>query len=273
MYALIVCLCLAAAGDSCCGPEAVFADFGSDPAFLAAHTLRLDAPPALTRGEWISEKTAAGAVWRGWLVRPKEGKPKAGVIMIHEWWGLNQWIQLQAQTLADEGYAVLAVDLYGGTVAKTPQEAAKTMQAVKSEEARAALRAGIDYLRGALQVNRVGAIGWCFGGGWSLQTALLGGADVQACVIYYGMPETDAGKLKSLKAPVLGIFAKQDGFITPEVVGKFEAAMKEAGKPVTVYSYDAVHAFANPSNAKYDKKHADASWRHTLDFFKTNLKP
>jgi carboxymethylenebutenolidase len=195
--------------------------------------------------------------------------------MIHEWWGLNEHIQLQAEKLSQDGqYVVLAVDLYEGAVAEKREEAAKLMQSVDEKKARRTLQSAIQYLTDGNEFafTKIGVVGWCFGGGWSLQTALLGGQSIGACVIYYGWPETSPDRLKNLECPVLGIFGKQDTGISAELVGKFEAAMKSAGKKLDLRWYDAPHAFANPSNPAYNKDAADDAWQRVLAFLRANVK-
>lgn len=259
---------------SCCSESATsrFVALADDPAFGALHDLRQDRAQ-VSRGKFVSGNSSSGSAYRGWLVAPKTGPSKATILMIHEWWGLNDYIKEQAEKLSDEGYTVLAVDLYGGKVGKTPAEATELMRGVKEEAAQNSLMAALDYVRTDQRIKaaKVGVIGWCFGGGWSLRTALAGGEKIDACVIYYGMPEADTEKLKPLKAPVLGIFGKLDGSINPEVVAKFEAAMKASGKALEVHSYDAGHGFANPSGQRYNSEAAKDAWSKTLAFFKRAL--
>jgi len=119
---------------------------------------------------------------------------------------------------------------------------------------------------------KIGTIGWCFGGAVSIQAALSLGKQNAACVIFYGMPETDVEKLKTLNADVLGIFATKDRYITTEVVNKFADAMKAAGKTLTLKNYEADHGFANPSNPIYDQAADLDAWKNTVDFFKARLK-
>ena len=130
-------------------------------------------------------------------------------------------------------------------VAATADMAGKYMGEVKEERAKAII-AGAEVYAG--NNAKFATIGWCFGGGWSLQAALLGGKQAVACVMYYGMPEKDPAKLSALNADVLGLFATKDAWITPQVVKDFEVNMNKAGKKITVKNFDADHAFANPSN-------------------------
>ena len=126
-------------------------------------------------------------------------------------------------------------------------------------------------IRDRVNASKVGSIGWCFGGGMSLQTA-LNVPELNAAVIYYGQPEKDVEQLKNIKAHILGIFANQDDWITPELVNAFEANLTTAGVQKQMYRYDAVHAFANPSNAKYDSAMAGDAWDKTRAFLFKHLK-
>ncbi len=254
---------------SCCAaPTVAFASLGTNAAFRGNH-----ASPEPFRytgdGELIAFPVEGGETGRGFLV--KSAKPSTKYLfVIHEWWGLNDYIKQEVARFAQEmpGINVLAVDLYDGAVAADADAAGKLMQAVKPARATAILT-GAKTFAGAQA--RIGTVGWCFGGGWSLQAALLNGAQAAGCVLYYGMPETDATKLAKLQTPVLGIFATQDQWISPKVVATFEAAMKKAKKPLTVKSYDADHAFANPSNPKHNVAFADEAHALAVTFLKKEL--
>ena len=167
--------------------------------------------------------------------------------MVHEWWGLNDYIKREAVRLHDRtGYGVLAVDLYGGRVAASPAEAGQLMGAVDPAKSTAIVTGAVQSLTGGVfgtRFNRLGTIGWCFGGGWSLQTAIAGGDQVKACVMYYGMPDDDQDHLAKLHAPVLLVEALQDKWISPEVVAKFKIAMHEAHHSLAVRPYEADHGF------------------------------
>ncbi|MGA9851987.1 MAG: alpha/beta fold hydrolase [Gammaproteobacteria bacterium] len=220
--------------------------------------------------------TVNGKAVRGYLAEPLHAKGSLpGIIVIHEWWGLNANIRSMADQLAGEGYAALAVDLYGGQAAATPAEAEKLMGGVLAHTDAAAdnLRQAYAYLHDTLHASRIGVIGWCFGGGWSLQTALMLPDKIDATVMYYGRPVDDVAALSKLKMPLIGFFGEQDKGITVQDVRAFQKALKAANVDAEIHEYpDAGHAFANPSGENYRPKAATDAWRRTLSFFAHYLK-
>lgn len=220
--------------------------------------------------------TVNGRPVRGYLVEPLHARgARPGIIVIHEWWGLNDNIRSMADQLAGEGYAALAVDLYGGKVADTPEAAVKLMKGVLSDTAAAGsnLRQAYAYVHDTLHAPRVGVIGWCFGGGWSLQTALMLPDQLNAAVMYYGRPVDNVAELSKLKMPLLGFFGEQDLGITIADVHAFEAALKDAHVNAQIHEYaGAGHAFANPSSGNYRPAAAADAWKRTLAFFARYLK-
>ncbi len=199
-------------------------------------------------------------------------QPKGpAVILVHEWWGLNDQIKAVAAEFAKEGYLAIAVDLFG-KVANSADEAKAQMQALDPEWATQAMVATIAWARRhERSTGKVGTVGWCFGGGWSLNTSLA--TPVDATVIYYGNVKKTPEQLKDLSGPVIGHFGTLDKSIDAAMVGGFEKAMKDAGKAdrLTVYWYDADHAFANPTGARYDAEDAALAWQRTLHFLKQSL--
>lgn len=226
---------------------AQFASFSTDPAFLSAHP----SPEfvALSRkGKMIEFPVAGGANGRAFYVKARK-KTNKYLLVFQEWWGLNAYVKNESVAWGKElGVNVLAIDLYDGKVATTAEEAGKLMQANDPARSTALIQGA---MRHAGEKADFRTIGWCFGGGWSLQAALLGGARTKACVIFYGMPEMDVAKLRTLNSDVLFIHPDKDQWITEQMVGDFEKNMKTAGKSVAVKHYAADHAFANPSSPKY----------------------
>jgi carboxymethylenebutenolidase len=210
------------------------------------------------------------------LLYAAEGKgPLPALVVIHEWWGLNDWVKEQASKLADQGYVTLAVDLYRGKVATTPDEAHEIMRGVPEDRAARDLHAAVEFLRSQPNVrkDRIGSIGWCMGGGYSLDVALQE-PTLTAAVINYGHLATDAASLKKINASILGIFGGQDRGIPVEDVKKFEQALTQQGNRVEVVIYpDAGHGFENPNNKTgYRADDAADAWKHTTSFLAGTLK-
>jgi carboxymethylenebutenolidase len=196
--------------------------------------------------------------------------PAPAVLLVHEWWGLNDEIKTMAAEFAKEGFLALAVDLYEGKVATDPTTAETLMKAVDPAKAIETLDVWVAWLKkDSRSTGKIGTVGWCFGGGWSLNASIANPVD--ATVIYYGNLERSADDLRGLKGPVLGHFADQDQWINKPMVEGFEAKMKQDGKLLEVHWYTANHAFANPTGQNYDKEDAQTAWKRTLDFLRKNL--
>lgn len=211
----------------------------------------------------------------GVLYTPQGKGPFPALIVIHEWWGLNDWVKGQASKLADQGYEALAIDLYRGKVATTPDEAHQIMRGVPEDRAKRDLHAAFEYLASQSNVkkDRIGAIGWCMGGGYALDVALQE-PTLAADVINYGHLATDPEALKKINAPILGLFGAQDKGITPDDVHTFQKALDKLGKKIDVKIYDdAGHAFENPDNKQgYREANAADAWSRTVDFLSATLK-
>jgi len=194
------------------------------------------------------------------------------VIMVHEWFGLNEHIKNQANILAREGYVVLAVDLYQGEVATTSNRAMELSSSVRNNPASAIdnLQSAVSYVKSLEMVDgtRIGSLGWCFGGDWALQLALNSSDNpLAATVIYYGHPVTDSASLSNIHWPILGIFGDQDQAIPVESVRQFASALNASGITNDIYLYKGVgHAFANPSGDNYAQKETVDAWQKTIGF-------
>ncbi len=234
------------------------------------------APAQPVTGADVAYGTQDGKPLHGFLAKPTAtagAKQLPALVVIHEWWGLNDNIRDVTRRLAGEGYTALAVDLYGGQAAATPEAARQLAGSVAANPApaAAALHQAVEFLR-AGGARRVGVIGWCFGGGWSLQTALDPANHVDAAVMYYGQPEKDPARLAHLQAPLLGLFGADDKSIPPAAVHAMEASLKQQNKNVQIHIYDgAGHAFANPSGTGYRPAAASDAWQRTVAFFRQNL--
>jgi len=255
----------------CCGPTPTekFARNAFDKAFLLLHRNPLPFRYKSARGHDINFKTSDGTDGHGWEIKAKT-KTDDYIFVFHEWWGLNDYIKQESEKLSDDlEINVVAIDLYDNQVAATGDEASKIMQAVKTERAEAIIKGAYAHVGGNAKVFTVG---WCFGGGWSLQAAIIGGKQVQGCIMYYGQPEKDMDKLKSLNCDVLGFFGKKDKWLNPTVVDEFRMNLLKAGKKASIYEYDADHAFANPSNPVYDKVATEDAYNKLLTFVKLRIR-
>lgn len=212
---------------------------------------------------------------RGVMYQPQGAGPFPAIVIIHEWWGLNDWVKQQAQMFAEHGYVTLAVDLYRGQMANDPEMAHELMRALPQDRGVQYLQSSVAYLKAQKNVrpDRIGAAGWCMGGGFALQLAIAE-PSLRAVAINYGALDTDPTQLKKIHAAVLGNFGALDRGITPQDVQAFAAEMKKLGHPVDVKEYsDAGHAFQNPNN-KTGYRAADTADadRRMFTFFARTLK-
>jgi carboxymethylenebutenolidase len=234
------------------------------------------APASEVVSEEVNYATVDGTAVNGYLSRPAASEgPIPGLIVIHEWWGLNDNIRAMTDRLAGEGYVALAVDLYGGQTAADPQGAQSLMQTAMANvpAAEENLRQAFSYLKEKAGATRIGTIGWCFGGGWSLNTALLLPDQVAATVIYYGRLTDDRDRLATLQMPILGFFGGADQSIPVDSVKTFQSTLDSLGKNVEIHIYEgAGHAFANPSGTTYQPEAAADAWQKTVTFLAEHLK-
>ena len=211
----------------------------------------------------------------GYLAMPADAvEPLPGIIVIHEWWGLNDNIKAMTRRLAAEGYVALAVDLYGGAVADAADEAQELMSGVMAQPdtALSNLRQAYEYLEKYAFAPAVGTVGWCFGGAWALRTAAVLPEQLDAAVVYYGQVLTDEQQLASLDVPILGLFAELDESIPVRDVQTFRNRLRALGKPAEIRIYsDVGHAFANPSGGTYAADAAEDAWKRTVEFLGANL--
>lgn len=208
---------------------------------------------------------------KGFLAKPDGSGTYPGIIMIHEWWGLNDNIKQTAKDLAAEGYIVLAVDLYGTEAATTTDKARQLVSSYNLERGIANMNGAVEYLEENYNIKKVASIGWCFGGAQSLNLA-LNNPEMDATVIYYGRLTSDQLQLSKINWPVLGIFAELDQGIPPSSVNAFESSLNELGISNEIHIYPGVdHAFANPSGANYAPQETQDAWKKTLFFLDTNL--
>jgi carboxymethylenebutenolidase len=208
----------------------------------------------------------------GFLAKPITSGEFPAIVMIHEWWGLNDNIKEMAEKLASHGYIVLAVDLYNNNVGTTSEEARQLVTSFDSEVGIENMNSAISYLKTEQSTESIGSIGWCFGGGQSLNLA-MNNSDLDATVMYYGQVSSDSEKLSNISWPLLGIFAEKDQGITTDSVKKFETQLNNLGIPNQIIIYPGVdHAFANPSGDRYAPEESKDAWQKTVKFFNENLK-
>jgi carboxymethylenebutenolidase len=218
--------------------------------------------------ETVAIRSPGGRSAKGALALPKS--PGPAILLLHEWWGLNDQVKSVARELAEAGYVALALDLYDGKVATDADTAGKYMGALDRTVAMDLMGAAIDWLRQHPKGNgKVGTVGWCMGGGLALDASIA--RPVDATVVYYGRVDHPMTELQQLKGPVQGHFAERDEWINHAMVDPFAAAMKKAGKTLDLYWYEADHAFGNPTGANFQKPDSERAWQRTLDFFRKQL--
>lgn len=255
---------------ACCSKSASqeFAALGSDAGFRDSH-----GSPRITNyqgaGEMISFETSAGEDARAFFI-PARVPTNKYLFIFHEWWGLNNNIKQEAQKYFDDldQINIMAIDLYDGETAQDREKARKLMQDAEDGRIRNIIKGAVDY---AGDNADIATVGWCYGGGWALQTAIMLGDQADGCVMYYGMPEKDVERLKKLQTPVLGIFAINDPWISQEVVTEFRENMDKADRSLEVITFDANHAFANPSNENYNNVAAGKAYEASVRFIRGQL--
>jgi carboxymethylenebutenolidase len=222
-------------------------------------------------GERVSFKSN-GSTTAGYLAKPQ--KPGPGVVVIQEWWGLVPHIEKIADRLSGAGFTALAPDLYHGQQTKSPDDAGKLMMSMRIDQAERDLAGAIDYLASLPEVKpkKVGTVGFCMGGALSLFAASKN-PEVAACVVFYGGHPNVKPDLRALKAPVLGLYAGKDNFVTPEVVRDLDKQLTELGKAHEFHTYpNAQHAFFNDTRPEvHDPAAAKDAWDKTIAFFRREL--
>ena len=245
-----------------------FAENATDKEFQDKHETpkEIDFQP---KGIKLEVPTLDGKMANGYLLTSKE-ESKNYLFVFHEWYGLNDHIKRESERLHQElpNTNVIAIDLYDGKIASKSEDAGKLMKSVSTDRAKSIIEG---VMASVGKDARVATIGWCFGGGWSLQSSIMLGKQGVGCVIYYGSPVENAADLLPLEADVLGLFAKKDAWISPEKVEKFDALTKATGKNFTYKIFDADHAFANPSGDRYKETAAQEANAMALEFLKKKL--
>ena len=235
---------------------------------LSVLALSLALHAGSVKTETVSYKSGGDTV-NGYLALPEGGGKHPAVIVIHEWWGLNDWVKDQARKYAGQGYVALAVDLYRGKVAATPDDAHILMRGLADDRGLRDLEAAFAYLssRPDVDAGKIGSVGWCMGGGWSIKLA-EDQPKLAACVVNYGSLPSDPAIIAKIHAPVQGNFGADDQGIPATDVRAFETAMKAVGKPTDIKIYDgAGHAFQNPNNKQGFRPEAAADAAQRISAF------
>lgn len=240
----------------------------STPAFASLHITPKMVEPSDLVGTMISFDAADGNKANAYFI-PAKKKSNKWLIVIQEWWGLNNQIKMEAdQYYKDLGdMNVIAVDMYDGKVAATPDSAMKLMRGADMNRMTAIVQGAIKHAGAKASIY---SVGWCFGGMWSLQTAILAGPQAKGSVMYYGRPETNMEKLKSIQCDIIGFFGNKDQSPSPAMVNAFEQNMKDAGKNLSVNRYDAGHGFANPSNPSFNAAAKEDAYAKSIAFLKAH---
>ena len=240
----------------------------STPAFASLHPSPITVNPSDLMGSMISFDAADGNKANAYFI-PAKKKSNKWLIVIQEWWGLNDNIKMEAdQYFKDLGdMNVIAVDMYDGKIAATPDSAMKLMRGADMNRMTAIIQGAIKHAGSKANIY---SVGWCFGGMWSLQTAILAGPQAKGIVMYYGRPETNMDKLKSIQCDIIGFFGNKDQAPSPAMVDEFEKNMKEAGKNLAVNRYDAGHGFANPSNPSFNAAAKADAYTKAIAFLRSH---
>jgi carboxymethylenebutenolidase len=218
-----------------------------------------------------------GSTAHGYLALPESGKGP-GVIVIQEWWGLTDHIADIVDRLAAEGFVALAPDLYGGKTTHDAEEAGRLMSELPEDRAARDLAGAVEFLLGheAVTSSKVGAVGFCMGGGFVLQLAVQQGDKIGAAVAFYGVgPAAQQSDFRTLSAAVQGHYGNNDDFYPVEQAKALESKIREeSGAPVEFHYYDAAHAFHNDENllGTYSEQDAKLAWQRTVDFLKQHLR-
>lgn len=246
------------------------ARFALDPRFIALHP----SPELINltpEGDMIEFETPDGNKAKAYFLAANNPDSKDWLFVYQEWWGLNDQIKQQAEKFhldLGEQVNVIALDMYDGKVTSNPQEAGQFMRSVKESRLESIVLGAKNF---AGTDARIANVGWCFGGGWSLKSALLLGNQNIGSVMYYGMPVQDVERLKNLNSDVLGLFATEE-YISKEIIETFAENMENAGKDLTYKIFPAAHGFANPSNPRHDKEATAEAYAMAMDYLKKKFK-
>lgn len=267
---LLSALTYNAGAQSCCKKPEGMQALALNKSFKDAHEAPIPFAYSASKGDMITFKTEGGKDGNAFYVPADETTDKV-LIVVHEWWGLNDYIKREAerwQQLLGGKVAVYAIDLYDGQVATDADMAGKIMGGLTPERGAAIVKGVLNKIG---KDKKIATIGWCMGGSWSFTASVLAGKEATGCVMYYGFPEQDEKKIKPLKTDVLYIYGTQDNFIKQADVETLGKRVMAGGHKFEMHSYNAVHAFANPSNPKHDATAAAEAQVFALKFLNSHL--
>jgi len=268
---LFMCICNASTtfAQSCCANSTDMKLLALRTDFKSSHPAPLPFAYSAEKGAMMYFTTPDGKEGHALYVPAADPTDKV-LLIFHEWWGLNDYIKREAEIWQKKlgNVNVYAVDLYDGKVAATPDEASQLMGNLDAKRAESIIEGLLKKIGSGKQIA---TLGWCMGGSWSFTASILSGSSNVGCVMYYGFPEKDNSKIKKLKADVLYIWGSQDQYITKPLVDELGKKIEHTGHTFTLHAYNAPHAFANPSNPKYDSKSAEEAGKYTLAFLKEKL--
>jgi carboxymethylenebutenolidase len=239
----------------------------SNKGFASLHENPKDLNNYQEIGSMINFNTTDGKTGAAYFI-PAKKKTNNWLVVIQEWWGLNDNIKNEADKYYKDlgNMNVIAVDMYDGKVATTSDSAMKLMRGADMNRMVAIIKGAIEH---AGKQAKIYSVGWCFGGMWSLQTAILAGTQAKGSIMFYGRPETNLEKLKSINCDIIGFFGNKDQSPSPAVVTEFENNMKSVNKKLETYKYEAGHGFANPSNPSFNAEAAADAYKKAIAFLKT----
>ncbi len=272
LFVVFACLSaslLRAQAPACCQPPQSMLALVRSEDFAKAHEAPEPFQYESPRGSMIRFETLDGKPGNAYYVPSTEATSRV-LLIFHEWWGLNDYIRREADRWQDSLGAVdvYAVDLYDGKVAGTQEQAGSYAAALDKRRTDVLIRG---MLAKAGRDNQIATLGWCLGGGYAFRAAVLAEKQAAGCVMYYGFPEKDVRNISPLQCDVLYIRASKDAFIPQSTVDPFAEQVQQTGKKITVIPYNAVHAFANPSNPKYDAVAASDAQQKALAFLRSHL--
>jgi carboxymethylenebutenolidase len=275
LFTLLIAVCslLSAAevsAQSCCKKPERMQALALNASFKASHLAPLPLNYVPQKGKMITFPVTGGPKGNAFFVPADEASDRV-LFIFHEWWGLNDYIKREAENwhkALDGKVNVYAIDLYDGKVGSDPDMAGKIMSQLTPKRGEAIIKGAIAE---AGKNKRIATLGWCMGGSWSFTASLLAGSEAAGCVMYYGFPEKGDKRISNLKCDVLYIRGDKDEHIKLSDVEQLNKEVEAAGRNFILHRYDAVHAFANPSNPKYDAAATSDAQRKALDFLVEKL--